>query len=297
MFLIAAGLPAILCQDLGRYHAFARNMPKYALVSDLSWALAQAAALVAMWRLGHLTAPGLVLSWVLGGVGGAIVIVGLLRPNWVLLSPRVWLARTRTLSPWLGVQAIVTQGAGQLISVSIAGLAGLAALGGIRGVQLLFAPPAMLMVALSPLFLSTARQSVLTGASTIRGFMIRLTLGATGVALIYGAAMVIYSDSVLAALYHGNLTNFSGLAVPFGLGLVGLAASVAPGAMVRALHQGWAVLTTQLAASVVGLSAVPILCVAAGARGAAWGMAVESMVMCCFAWGTLAVAIRRRTSH
>lgn len=278
-------LPVLALQDTARYHFFSLKSPGGALASDGAWAVAQGLAILVLVLMGTSSPASVVVVWGVGCFAGAAYAIVRVRPRLRFEIVRKWSRDSKKLGPWIAAQVFVSQFAIQLTVVGIGAVAGLRALGAVRAAQVIWGPLAMLMAVVPNFVLRDL--SELTEARRFKDFRRRVmqTAAATsGIAAAYLIGLYVTRNFSLRVLFGDDFAEFGFLILP--IGTVGLmqAVAVAPGIGSRALSAGRAVFVTQLAASAVGLPVILWLANTMGSKGAAWGMVLQSVVLCSTSW-------------
>ena len=273
LLVIAAFVGFAVFQDACRYVFLAQHRPDLALACDAVWAGAQALA-VAGLLLRDTSSPELVLAtWGVGAAASALFGGVVARFRWA--SPRVWLRLSRRLTGWLLGGGVIGQLQTQAIVMIVAVAAGEVQLAGFRSAQLVtLMPVAALLVAVSSLVVPRLARTVSDGdlsrlSHRTRWLAVRFGLGSVPVAIL----LVILGGPLLAGLFGDSYDEFAPVIAPFATSIVILAVTAPLSAGLRALRDGRSLFIAQAAMTLTGLPMTWIGAEAAGAEGAAWGVA------------------------
>ncbi|MGI8792719.1 MAG: hypothetical protein ACR2H3_06030 [Acidimicrobiales bacterium] len=137
--VLAALLPAMAMQDVGRYVGFATRRPEDALRLDVTWGAAQVVALLALGWTGRLTLVSIVAAWAgaasLGGVQALWLndrVLPMPTLRWIRAS---WEYSWRYLATFFMTAGIV-----QFTGLMLGAVSGATAVGAVRASQVLFGP-------------------------------------------------------------------------------------------------------------------------------------------------------------
>jgi len=279
---LALVLPGLVLQDAWRYCFVVSGRPRAAVFNDATWCAIQAAVLVVLISISHLTLLTIILWW--GGSGAAAGLVGCVQAAMVPTpgSTQRWIRHHRQLSWRYTTEFVVATGSSQLTLIALGAIAGLAALGSIRGAMVFFGPIVVLFggayLALGAegarLAAEPHRLRRLMAYSSVLLFIVAL------VSLLVGAALPAHIGRIF---FGATWSPAQHVLVPVGLSVLGNC--VAAGAIVglRALAAAQASLRGRLIAAPVAVVA-PLVGAASGSRGFAMGMAVASWVGALIWW-------------
>ncbi len=273
LLVIAACVVFAVFQDACRYVFLAQHRPDLALACDAVWAGAQGLA-VAGLLLRDTSSPELVLAtWGFGAAVSALFGGVVARFRWV--SPRVWLRLSRRLTGWLLGGGVIGQLQNQAIVMIVALAAGAVQLAGFRSAQLVtLMPVAALLVAVSSLVVPRLARSVSDGdlsglSDRTRSLAMRFGLASVPLAIV----LMVVGGPLLAALFGEGYDEFAPVIVPFAVSIVVLAVTAPLSAGLRALRDGRYLFIAQAAMTMTALPLTWLGAEAAGAHGAAWGVA------------------------
>jgi len=272
LLTLAACLPLLLLQDLGRFLAIAFLEPAVALWLDLIWLVLMLVAVGGLAVAGVHQLVGIMLAW--AGSGAVAGLVVLVRWHAVTVRPsRAWLGDTWGLA-WRFAISFVT------LQVSVLGLAalvrdlyGAAVLGALLGAQLFMRPYSTVDVAISGSAVAEISHQANDRAFVWR-HVGRITVVATVVAGLNAAAMLFLPD-VLGRLALGStwagaqhyMAPLAAQVVLLALTVGSRAGLVGTGHVDRLTVLNVVFIPVLLAAAVVGA-------VWGGPLGCAWGMTV-----------------------
>ncbi|MEP7021469.1 MAG: hypothetical protein ABI808_12510 [Pseudonocardiales bacterium] len=135
--VVALAAPIVCIQDVLRYAAVAVERPAAALISDISWTVIMAAAVVGLVRLHGAAILALWLGAAVFALVVCVIFLGVapgLRAGSRLLRDRHVVAQSVTIG------AIAISGAGLLVSIATTRFLGPAALGSLRGASAMMGP-------------------------------------------------------------------------------------------------------------------------------------------------------------
>jgi hypothetical protein len=273
-------LPGLLLQDSYRFAFVAAGRGGKSFLNDLAWALVVAPLFVAVPH----TVPGFVLAW--GGAATVAAIVGIVQSG-VLPTPlRVsdwWRDHRDLASHFLGMFA-ARSGSLQLSTYAVALFGGLAAAGTLRAGQVLLGP-------LTVLFLGMRLIGVAEGVRLLRGSPEKLRLGA-GIAsvtlgasaCVWGALIFLLPGPIGSQLMGASWEPARGVVLPLSIAMA--ASGLQTGAVIgiRSMSAVGRGLRSQVIEGLITLLGGAGGALLAGARGAAWGLAVAYVLEAAMWW-------------
>lgn len=290
LVVLAAFVPLLVLQDLGRYIAFATRRPAGAVLLDTAWLVLQTAAVPVLY-LAHLrTLAWFVAVW--AGAGAVSGILTLVRSSWTVSDLGVaWLRRTWRLAWRYLISYVSTQSSSLLVTSAIGGITGARPLGAFQGTLLLVRPYVTFQVAAVSSGVTDIAHAAAQGAQIwLRAR--RTAAFATAVAVVNGAVMLAL-PAALGRLVTGSAWDAAQpLLLPMAIQIVALGAT--SGA--RAGLLGARALTRTLALDVtngalmVSSTVVGALC--DGVVGAVWAASVAQCVMTVLWWTALSRLVR-----
>lgn len=279
LLVLAACMPLLALQDLGRYLGFATQKPAAAVVLDVSWLVLLLVAVSALFVTGtH------VLAWFIAAWGGSGAAAGLLlfaqHPPRGVRFGFSWLRHTWGFSWRYLISYTSTQGTALGLSGGVGAIAGARALGAVQGAVLLVRPFMTFQVAAIAASLGEVARAVAADQRPRRQ-AIRTSALTTAAALINAVALLVLPDglghAVLGATWHAAKP----LLLPTGMQIVflGLLTGVRAGLLgMRAIRTAMVI---DVAGTVVVLVAAAIGAVINGALGALWAVSAG--------WGLLMI--------
>jgi len=290
LLVLAAVLPLLAVQDLGRYLGFATQRPIRSLVLDTAWLLIMIVAVVVLVATGHRS-----LVWFIAAWGGSGAISGLLlfwqyRGIYRMRMSTAWLRSTWSFSWRYLVSYVSTQGATLATAGAAVAIIGSRGLGAVQGTVLLIRPFATFQVAAVAAGVSEISRTP-DDHPTVRRHAWRTSRVAAPLALANMAVLLVLPDRVgvmiLGATWHATKP----LLVPTGLEIVFLGILTGGRAGLLGMRQIHTAMLIDIAATVAFLVATIGGGLADGAYGALWALASAE---CLFAmtWWTL---LLRRT--
>jgi O-antigen/teichoic acid export membrane protein len=277
-------LPGLLLQDAWRFAFFTAGRNGQAFLNDFVWTVAQLAAFALLISGGTTGIVALVLAW--GGSAALAAVVGVfqagLRPRPLLA--RSWIRSHRDLGYRYVAENLSLSGEHQLRASGIGAIAGLQTVGSLRAAELLLGP-------LNVIHFGVELAAVPHAVRVVRGSTRRLLhgclivgYGLAGAMLLWGCMLLLLPDRVGSAILGSSWSAVNGLLLPMTLSTAcsGMTAGASVG--LRALAAARRSLPTRLAASAVRLAGVLAGAAAAGAVGAAWGLASGSGIATSLWW-------------
>lgn len=293
--LVVIGLltPGLLLQDTMRYIAFAQGRPGSALVNDGFWLITQVAVLVGLVTTGRFSAVALLVGWGLVGTLAGVVQMAVDRLVPAFGSGVGWVRRNRDLSVRYLADMMSGQGASQIASYVLAGVAGVTAVGAIRGAQTLFGPVNILLLGSNMVLVPEGRK--LVQHSTRR--LLVACVGAGAVFTTVAAICTIGFLAVPAELGERVLgsTWATARTVVFPVGLAAMAGGMVAGSLagLRSIAAADALLRTRLITTPAAL-ALPITgALVGGAQGLAYGIALSVWWNVIWFWRSFLRALQR----
>lgn len=288
LILFAPWLMPALLQDLWRMLLFRDGRGFAAASNDGFWLIGMLLGLPLAWNVR--TDWAIVAWWGLGATCGAIG--GFIQLRTRGESPRdAWLWAKREAWPlgrWFAAEGAVYTAATQFVVFVVGGLLGTQAVGGLRSVQILFAPFALLGPAIA-----------LPGLPSIAGALQRSTEGAWRLALKLTAVLAVLAvgyllaslaagERLLSVLLGRNFVRYGQLISPLGVQQVLYASSSGFFLLLKAARRGRALLFYRSVVSLSTIVAVIVLAVPFRLLGAAWGLtsgtAIGSLLLLMLCW-------------
>jgi O-antigen/teichoic acid export membrane protein len=291
--LLALGvvLPGLVLQDTWRYAFFAAGRGRRAFTNDL----AAAAALPALAALSGGPHPvGLfVLVW--GAAGTLAALIGSLQARLVPapIAGLSWLRGQRDLSlPYLGEFAAL--GAGEAALFGVAGLAGLAAAGALRAGQILLGPLRVLFLGVRLVAVPEGVRLLADPRSRPRATAVLLSAILAGVALAWGAVLLVLPSSLGESLVGRSWSEARHVIVPLCLAMAGTGAVTGAFVGLRALAAARRSLRSRLLVTPFMVAGTLAGAAVAGAPGTAWGAALVTWLSLGLWWRQFLEALGAR---
>lgn len=290
LLALAACLPLLVLQDVGRYLGFATERPMRAVVLDTVWMVVMVGAVAALFATGTHSLTWLVAAW--AGSGAA---AGLFLYAWYgLLEVRFnlgWLRETwglswRFLASYAGMQVSALG-----MSSEVGAIAGARALGGVQGTLLLVRPFTTFQVAATTHWMGEVARSgrrrrvwrhAVTGSSI-----------AAAVAAANMGVMLVLPNRIGEALLGASWHPAKPLLLPAAVQIVVLGLLTGPQAGLLGLRAMNKALAIGMTTTVISLIAAGAGAALGGARGALWMVAAGQAVVMVVWWVTFAVHLRR----
>lgn len=288
LVLFAPWLIPALLQDLWRMLLFRDGRGFAAASNDGFWVIGMLLGLPLAWNVR--TDWAIAAWWGLGATCGGIA--GFIQLRKRVESPReAWLWITREAWPlgrWFAAEGAVYTAASQFVVFLVGGLLGTQAVGGLRSVQILFAPFALLGPAFAlpglPLIAGALQRSTEVGWR----LALRLSAVLTVLAVGYLLASLVAGERLLSVLLGRDFVRYGYLIWPVGVQQVLSATSSGFFLLLKAARRGRALLFYRSIVSLSTVVAVVVLAVPFRLLGAAWGLtsgtAIGSVLLLVLCW-------------
>jgi O-antigen/teichoic acid export membrane protein len=263
-----------------------------------------------VWGLGMLAMLPLALiyryDWVIAatwGAGAALAaLVGIwqikLRPSGPVDALAWWKRELRYLGSWLAIQNVVFSAGAQLTVVLLAGQLGAGGLGGIRAVDVVFAPMTLVGEAFSFPGVPILARALAISATDARRWAWRLSGGATLLVGAYLAVATPLSRLILTHLFGPEFAVFTALVIPVALGQLVRALSLGFAILLKADRRVYAITVCRGLTTGLALVLGPVLAALYGLVPAVWGTEMSLVVgsIATIVYGLMArdVPFRRR---
>jgi hypothetical protein len=295
---LAAVFPALLLQDTWRFAFFAAGRGAKAAANDSIFLATLLATFVAMTTLSVHGVAWYIVAW--GWAAGAAAVVGFLQAR-VRPRPREarrWLTEQHDLGlPYLGEFAAV--GAGELALFAVAGLLGLAAAGALRGGQILIGPLRVLFMGLRLAAVPEAARLAARRPAGLVAPAAKFSALLVVAAVTWGGVLRVLPAPLGHALLGASWHQARGVIVPLALAMAATGAMTGAFAGLRGLAAARRSFRSRLAVAPFLVSASLTGAAIGGAPGAAWGVAIVSLLAVGFWWLQFFVALSehgRRTA-
>jgi len=172
------------------------------------------------------------------------------------------------------------------VAVIVAAMSGSADLGGLRAVQTLLGPAQLLAQSGDAVALPAAsRRHAQKGRTAGVAFSMRygaLLMAALGA---YGLLLVMFRGQILHTVLGPRFDGYARLVIPLSLGLVATAWSFGAATGLRARRDGRAMARGEAIGAALRIACVGVLVATSGVVGAAWGVAISSLLYAGAMWG------------
>jgi O-antigen/teichoic acid export membrane protein len=270
-------LPALL-QDLWRTLLFRDGRGGAATANDAAWLITMSAGLAVSY--GSRDAWVIVTCWGIGATAGTIF--GFLQLRVLGAHPKAsweWMIRNAwPIGRWLVAESIVYTVASQLVLFLLAGLLGVAAVGGLRSVQVIFAPLSVLGPAATLPGLPLMRKAVEESRTAARTLALKMSVALFFLTSIYLIATSIDRAALLAAVFGEEFAKYGDLVWPVGVHQLVTAAAGGYYILLKAHRGGKLILVSLTFSSVATFSLLVFLSLHFGIVGGAWAMTVGASI-------------------
>lgn len=278
--LLAIGLlmAPLLLQDTARMVFFAQSKPELAALNDTVWAVVQFTATGVLFVTGTASTTSLIVVW--ASSAGVAALLAMVRLHaFPLLSAAVpWARRHRALLGYLLPETLLTSGGDKVAYFAVTGMIGLAGLGAVNGARQVLNPLLIITsAAVTFMIPEISRRDTLT--PRVRR-LIGLALGvAMAVATLAYVGLVLLLPSSVGRWAMGD--TWAGIeTVLLPMGVFSAASAACAGPFIVIAGMGHAKRTFRL--TVLQTILLPLMPAGAffdGARGAAWGLALNAMIL------------------
>lgn len=290
LMVLAACLPFLVLQDLGRYVGFAQQRPALALTLDTAWLVLVIAGAAFVLAGDHRTLVWFVTAWAGSGAVSGLLVFG----QHGVARPRVrWLVETWSYSWKFLVSYTSTQGSALAASAGVGAIAGPRALGGVQGAFLLVRPFMTLQVAVAATGVpEIARLD--TSDQRVRGRVRTMTLVAGVGAAVNGVLLLVLPDVLGRAVLGATWSAAQPLLLPAAAQILLIALVTGPRSGLIGLRALGRTVPIDVASTVAVLAATVVGALADGAAGAMWGRVICWVVVALVWWATWLQHVRTR---
>lgn len=290
---LAACLPLLQVQDLGRYLAIARSAPAWAIVLDVLWIVLMGGAFVALHLGGWVSLTTLMLAWAGGGAVSAV---------WVFAQygvPRrrdrstAWL-RERWHFAWRTLVANLSGNAGAVVGAVLMTLVSTAvAVAAVRAAILLGRLGAAVQLAVgSSVAADVAREQ--PDDRELMRHQRRAMLLSGGASVVNIVVLLFLPDVVGEALLGRVWSVMEPLLLPTGLTVVAMAAQSGVKAVLLGRREIRIAMRFDIVGTVINIVALVIGAAWAGASGAVWALFVGQALASALWWVAILRYLRGR---
>jgi O-antigen/teichoic acid export membrane protein len=293
--LVALGLsmPGLLLQDSWRFAFFSAGTAGRAFANDLIRAVVLLILIAAVIASGRSSEFFFMLAWgisaTIAAVAGAVQ--ARLLPRALLAAD--WLRRHRDLcSRYLAENLSVTGGT-QLKFYGLAAVGGIAVVGTLRAAELLFGGVYVLTQGIGLMAVPEAVRLLRQSRARLRQFCLLISALGGGGGIVCGAVLLAIPESLGQRLLHESWAPASTVLLPTTVFITAFGLQMGAWAGLRALAAASRSLLSQLVGSVLSVAGVLAGAAAAGAIGAAWGIAAAGVLAATFWWWQFHVGLHR----
>jgi O-antigen/teichoic acid export membrane protein len=274
LVVFAPCVVAVVVQDLWRSTLFRDQCGSAAALNDGVWAAVMLALVAVVWW--HPTEWTVALAW--GGGAGVAAIVGFwqvdLRPTGLTASANWWKRELQRLGSWMAMESVIIAVGGQATIIILAALLTASEIGGLRVVQVVFAPMTLIGEALHYPGVPIMTRALASALAEARRWALRLGLGALAIIACYLAVVAPLSSQILAHVFGPEFKKFTDLILPTALAQILWAMSIGFLILLKADRRVHATVACMVTNTIVTITATPILASRYGVIGAAWGIAL-----------------------
>jgi O-antigen/teichoic acid export membrane protein len=291
LLVLAACLPLLVAQDVGRYLGFATQRPLRAVVLDAVWLVAMLGGVAVLFATGTHKLDWLIAAWAGSGAAAGL----LLFARYPLRSVRLdlhWLRETWGVAWRFLVGYLSTQSGALGMSSEIGGIAGARALGGVQGALLLTRPFTTFQVAVVAHGIGEVARSLGRVRRIWRHALV--TSGLAGaVALLNAIVMAVLPAGVGRLLLGASWAPAKPLLVAVGAQILCIALATGPQAALVGMRAMGKSMALGMLAAVALFSTAGAGALIDGARGALWLAAAGQAVVLTAAWMAFVAHMRR----
>jgi O-antigen/teichoic acid export membrane protein len=200
------------------------------------------------------------------------------------LAGLLWLRQHIWLGTGLGLDSVLSMGAGQASVYVLGAVVGLPAAGALRGAESLYGPVRTVVLGTMAVSLPEATARARVEVTAMSRYALRLTGAVMAVALAGVVSLSFVPDVIGLKLLGDTWQQAATVMSPVGLVGVGLAATVGPRIGLRVLQRTGAVLRLRAVTSVVLIAGGVGGAIAGGLTGAAYGLAASQAAAACWSW-------------
>jgi O-antigen/teichoic acid export membrane protein len=291
LMVLAACLPLLVLQDVGRYLGFATRRPMRAVVLDSVWLIVMVACVAVLMTRHGRTLPSFIAAWAGSGAAAGAILFVWYDVRAVRLSLG-WLKETWGLAWRYLVSYTAMQGSALGMSSEVGAVAGARALGGLQGILLLVRPFTMFQIAAIG-----ASTSEIAHALGERGRVWRHALFSSGlcgtIAALNGLVMIVLPTKLGKIVLGDSWHVTHPLLVAAGVYILCIGLLTGPNAALygmRAMKEAMAINVLTMFLLLAGALTGALV---DGVRGAMWSVAAAEAVLVVIWWVTFATRVRR----
>ena len=291
LVVVALALPCLFAQDALRTVYVVAGSPGKAVLNDLLWAVIQF-GLAFLLITDDVTSPvAFTLVWAIGGAVSLAVgiLAGRLWPQW--RGGLRFLRRNLDLSRYMVVESAVVMGASQAVLLIIGIVSSPVDLGALRGAQTVLGPLNIIGFGVMGVLVPELVRRGRAGWTGHRRAAMAVSVVLLAINVGWGGFLLLMPDAWGTAILGDTWPAARALIVPMTIFFAAVATSNAPLAVLRALGQVRSSFRVYLVLSPMTL-VLPLLGqYLLGVQGAAWGLAVASVVILPIWWWTMSRAM------
>jgi O-antigen/teichoic acid export membrane protein len=271
-------LPGLMVQDAWRYAFFSQGRAVRAFVNDLVWSVALVLTMGLVLVLGTSSVSWYVVAWggaaTVGAFAGFIQARVLPRPDRALS----WWREQSDLTRDYVAQFGALQGAARLGDLGVGAVAGVRALGSLRGAQMLLGPLNVLVMGARLVAVPEAVRLLDSSPHRLRRACLAVSGALAAAAILWGLVLTFLPQAAGEALLGATWEGADQVMFPMALSMAG--SGIAIGAVVglRAMLENRRATKARVMISILTVGAAVGGAAVAGAPGAAWGLAVVSLL-------------------
>ncbi|HTK15434.1 MAG TPA: hypothetical protein VL769_03500 [Acidimicrobiia bacterium] len=267
-----------MVQDHWRSVLFRDQRGRAAAINDIVWAVGMVAMLPV--ALTFKSDWVIAATWGAGAAAGALFGIWQvkLKPSRPLNAIAWWKRELRYLGSWLAIQNVVFSAGAQLTVVLLAAQLGARDLGGIRAVDVVFAPMTLVGEAFSFPGVPIIARALARSAAEARRWAWRLSGGATLAVGAYLAVATPFSRFILTHVFGPEFAVFTAIVIPVALGQLLRASSTGFSILLKADRRVHAITVSRGLTTGLALVLGPLLAARYGLVPAVWGTEMSLVV-------------------
>jgi O-antigen/teichoic acid export membrane protein len=273
LVLFAPWTAGALVQDFWRAVLFRDGRGRAAACNDAVWAIGMAVMLPV--ALSWPNESTLAATWGAGATLAAAVGFAQtrIRPGPLAPSFAWWWHDARGLGSWLALENAILAAGNQGLAFVLAAQLGASDLGGIRVIEVAFAPMSLIGEAIAFPGLPLIARSLAVSPAEARRAAWRLGAGAAALVGAYLLVVIPARERLLSVVFGDEFLRFAALVVPVAIAQLLRAQSLGFALLLKADRRVRAVVVSQAVPTVGSIVLTPVLAYLYGAAGAMWGLA------------------------
>ncbi len=288
---LAIVLPGLMLQDTWRFTFFTQARPGAALVNDVVWAITLVPLLALAPAMLFGSVFWMTLLW--GGTATLAAAVGILQAG-VIPAPmaaRRWLRAHRDLGSRFLTESAIAVAAAQAVLFGLGALAGLAAVAAVRSAQLLLGPLNIVVQGGALFSVAEVARAAALSTEHVARFAVRLSAVLSVIGIAWTLFVLSIPESTGVAVLGENWDGAQQVILPVGVAFVALCGATGASVALRGLAEAGRILRAGTIASTCTVVFGLVGAFAAGASGAAWGMAAATTIGAVATWFELRFAM------